>query len=201
MGEFLECVAVFAFGVVEGAFVEGVEACDFAGCGFGGAGFLAAELVDDGEALEGVEGVLVAEFEDAVAELEGVFEQQVVGDAGGQLVSLGFEQFEVVGDGGVGDAELVGDLAEGAALLAELVGLADAGASLGGGGHVVRSLSCSMWIRDGITVGWGWGFGLRAGATGEACGVMGGERRVALVLFTSRYPRSGRGQAPRQARV
>ena len=132
MGEFLEGVAVFAFGLGDGALVEAVEADDFASGGFSGTGFLATLGVGEGVALERVEGVLGVEVVEAVAELEGVFELEVVADVGGDVVSLGFEAFEVFGDGGVGDVELVCDAAEGVAVLAELVGAADAVASLGG---------------------------------------------------------------------
>ena len=164
VGEFFEGVAVFALGLGDGALVEAVEADDFAVAGFGGAGFLAALGVGQGVALERVEGVLGVEVVEAVAELEGVFELEVVVDVGGDLAAVGFEELEVFGDGGVGDVELVRDLAEGAALLAELVGLADAGASLGGGGHWCSlSLWCSRWMGDGITVGVGWGFWVVAG--------------------------------------
>ena len=56
----------------------------------------------------------------------------------------------------------------------------------------------------GLRAANGVGFGpqIKSGATERGvAGMAVGERRVALVLFTSRYPRSSRGQVPRQARV
>ena len=134
--EFAQGEAEFAQGVVDGAVVDGFEPGDLGGAGFGGeAGGLSVGF-GRAEAEQGLERVALAERADAVVEVEGVGEQQVVDDLAGELDAVGFEQGEVGGDGGVGDAEVLGDASQGLALLAELVCLADAVAALWGGGHM-----------------------------------------------------------------
>ena len=133
--EFAQGEAEFAQGVVERAVVEGFEAGDLVGAGFGVEADRFAVGLGGGEAGERLERVALDEAVDAVVEVEAVGDEQVVDDGEGERDAVGFEQGEVVDDGGVGDAELLGDAAEGVALLAELVGPSDAVAALGGDGH------------------------------------------------------------------
>ena len=87
------------------------------------------------KASRGLCGVLLEESVDASAEQRDVFEEEVVGGLLGDAGPVGFEELEVGVDGGVGDAQGRGDLAEGLAGLAEFVGVEDSAASLWGSGH------------------------------------------------------------------
>ena len=140
--ELFDGVEELAGGVVERAFVEFVEA-DEGGVGeelgggvdeaVGGAGLDSVEGSERAFACEGFEA-LAGELDDA----HGVFGDGGLGDFG----PVGFEREEVVVDGGVGDVEVLGDLAEGESLVAELVGLEGASASARGEGHDV---ALSFW--------------------------------------------------------
>ena len=58
------------------------------------------------------------------------FEQEVVGRGGGDRAPVAFDEAQVVADGGVGEVEVLGDPAQGEALLAEEVDAEGASASL-----------------------------------------------------------------------
>ena len=127
--------AVFGEGGADGALVDVDEAGDL----FGWQDFVEradlSVVVEGEEAFEFAEGVFAEQLVEALFEALGVVEQFVVGEGLDELGALGFEGAEVVVDGGAGELETLGDLAEGEALLAELVGLEGASSSLGGEGH------------------------------------------------------------------
>ena len=126
--------AVFAEGGLEGA-VALLEVADQCG---------AADVLEEG--LEGAVGVLGGEgfeqFEgvghelvDASSEQGEVLEQGVLCGGACEVGLVCFDGAEVVVDGGWGDVEFLGDLADGAAFLAEFVGAEGASAALGGEWH------------------------------------------------------------------
>ena len=126
--------AVFAEGGFEGA-VALLEVADQFG---------AADVLEEG--LEGAVGVLGGEgfeqFEgvghevvDASSEQGEVLEQGVLCGGACEVGLVCFDGAEVVVDGGWGDVEFVGDLADGAAFLAEFVCAEGASAALGGEWH------------------------------------------------------------------
>ena len=78
----------------------------------GSSGVTRTAVGEEGEAFEGFGGVLLEESVDASAEQGDVFEEEVVGGLLGDVGPVGFEEFEVGVDGGVGDAQGGGDLAE-----------------------------------------------------------------------------------------
>ena len=118
----------------------------------------AANLADQGEELgvvelaraaqfdrrqlvaEGLDHVDLGEVSELAVEQVELFEQDVVGGWGDDLAPVGFQELQVGADGGVGDAELFGDLAQGVSLLAQAVDLEDALSALGGDVHGVRLL-------------------------------------------------------------
>ena len=110
--EFAEDQAVLAQGGGDGAVVDLVEAGDLSGCGAFDERCDSAAVGDEGEGFEGFGGVLLEESVDAAAEEGDVFEEEVVGGLFGDVGPVGFEELEVGVDGGVGDAESLGDLAE-----------------------------------------------------------------------------------------
>ena len=107
-----------------------VEAGDLGGGGAFEEWGDSAAVGDEGEGFEGFGGVFLEESVDAATEQGDVFEEEVVGGLFGDVGPVGFEEFEVGVDGGVGDAQGFGDLAEGLAGLAEFVGVEDSAASL-----------------------------------------------------------------------
>lgn len=133
--EVVDAVAVFAHGGDDFALVEGDQLDELGGREF-----------DQGhavvEAVDGVEGVLVVEAFELIAEAAVVFDEAVVGEGLGELGPVGFEQFEVLVDGGVGDVEFGGDFAKGPAAFAQAVGVEDAPAASGRDRHGV---SFALW--------------------------------------------------------
>ena len=127
--------AVFGQGGADGALVDVDEAGDLVGREDFVERADLSVVVEREEAFEFAQGVFAEQLVEALFEALGVVEQFVVGEGLDELGSVGFERAEVVVDGGAGDAELLGDLAEGEALLAELVGVEGASAALGGEGH------------------------------------------------------------------
>ncbi len=95
-------------------------------------GVAGAEVLDRGEVVGEAGDFVVArgEGEPELEQLQG-FEQEIVGGRGGDAAPVGFEQLEVVADGGVGEAELFADLAQRVAALSEVVD-AERAAAAGG---------------------------------------------------------------------
>ena len=110
-----------------------------------------------GEGLERSERV-GDEFVDAVAEQGEVLEQGVVGGGAGELGLVGFDGAEVVMDGGWGDVEFFGDLADGEVVLAEFVCAEGASAALWGEGHGGRPFVVRVFCCDGSRILGKWGF-------------------------------------------
>ena len=110
--ELAEDQAVFAQGSGDCAVVDFVEAGDLGRGRVGEKGGDTAAVGEEGEAFERLGGVLLQESVDAPSEQGDVFEQEVVGGLFSDLGPVGFEEFEVGVDGGVGDAQGLGDLAE-----------------------------------------------------------------------------------------
>ena len=84
----------------------------WAGAVLGRRGVTLPAVGEEGEAFEGLGRVLLEQAVDASAEQGDVFEEEVVGGLFGDVGPVGFEEFEVGVDGGVGDAQGCGDLAE-----------------------------------------------------------------------------------------
>ena len=103
--ELAEDQAVFAQCGGDGAVVDLVEAGDLGGGGVGQQWGDSTAVGEEGEALEGLGGVLLQEAVDTAAEEGDVFEEEVVGGLLGEVGPVGFEEFEVGVDGGVGDAQ------------------------------------------------------------------------------------------------
>ena len=132
--EFVGGEAVFAQQGDHGAAVLAVEPDDV------GRGDLSDErggavVLQLGVLEQGFEGVGVGELAELLGGVFESFEDVVVGDGLDDLREGFVEEAEVGVDGGAGDVELRGDLAEGVSALVELVGLEDALASFGVGGH------------------------------------------------------------------
>ena len=146
--------AVFGEGGADGALVDVDEAGDLVGREDFVEGLGASVAVADGVALELGEGAFAEELVEALFEPLDVVEQFVVGEGLGEAWAVGFEGAEVVLDGGVGDLEVFGDLAEGEALLSEVVGVEGASAALGGEAHWCTSVlflaTVSRRGRDGV---------------------------------------------------
>ena len=123
----------------DGAVVDLVEASDLGGRGVGQERRDSAAVGEEGEGFEGFGGVFLQEAVDVAAEQGDVLEEEVVGGLLGEVGPIGLEELEIGVDGGVGDVEGGGDLAEGLAGLAEFVGVEDASASFWGCGHCVRT--------------------------------------------------------------
>jgi len=132
--EFVGGEAVFAQQGDHGAAVLAVEPDDV------GRGNLSDErggavVLQLGVLEQGFEGVGVGELAELLCGVFEPFEDVVVGDGLDDLGEGFVEEAEVGVDGGAGDVELRGDLAEGVSALVELVGVEDALASFGVGGH------------------------------------------------------------------
>ena len=104
--------AVFAQGGGDGAVVDLVEAGDLGGGGVGQEWRDFAAVGEEGEGFEGFCGVFLQESVDVAAEQGDVLEEEVVGGLLGEVGPVGLEEFEIGVDGGVGDVEGGGDLAE-----------------------------------------------------------------------------------------
>ena len=130
---------------------EGEPALAEEGDGGGDELFVQAGDVGDGDALgerprfacgagavdvgEGADRAVVDQLLEEGVDRDGVVDGHGVGEGLGDFGVVGVEAAEVVVDGGVGDAELFGDLAERFALVVEQLDVDDAGAALGGEVH------------------------------------------------------------------
>ena len=80
-----------------------------------------ARVLGRGEAAELLEQVALEEAAQSSLEQSELFEQEIVGGLLGELAPVGLDEFEVREDGGVGDVELLADVAQRASLLPEFV--------------------------------------------------------------------------------
>ena len=80
-----------------------------------------ARVLGRGEAAELLEQVALEEAAQSSLEQAELFEQEIVGGLLGELAPVGLDEFEVGEDGGVGDVELLADVAQRASLLPEFV--------------------------------------------------------------------------------
>ena len=110
--ELAEDQAVLAQGGGDGTVMDLVETGDLGGGGAFDERCDSATVGDEGEGFEGFGGVFLQESVDAPAEQGDVFEEEVVGGLFGDVGPVGFEEFEVGVDRGVGDVQGGGDLAE-----------------------------------------------------------------------------------------
>lgn len=136
LAEFAEGEALFAEEGDDGGAVLPVDVLE----AVGGDGRCVVGLVAG--VVGGAERAVDEELFEEGVEREGVVDGEGLGEGASEVGVVVVEVLEVVVDGGVGDVELFGDLAEGVALVVEQLGVDDACAALCGELHVGAPVLC-----------------------------------------------------------